>query len=183
MKPIKPLLVLTLALALPFAATTAQADTNLFSHDGHGVELNDDGVAFHIDGKPDAYAYNDGRVRIDGDQLDLSDEQRAQVRKYVRQLRQLRDQALEIGLNAAHFALDTAWAAVVGALTDGDVAEERIESRADEFEDKVIDEICTPIGQVHESGKKLVADVEALKDYVPETETREECIEDANDDD
>lgn len=182
-KSIKNLLVLTMVLSLSFAAATAQAGTNLFSEDGRSVDLNDDGVTFQVDGKPDAFAYNDGRVRIDGNMLSLSDEQRAEVRKYVRQLRQVRDRALEVGLNAAHFALDTVWAATVGALTEGEAAEQRIEERADRFEDKVAEKICTPIGEVHETGQKLAADVDALKDYLPETETREECIEDAKDED
>src|SRR5690625_3312772 len=128
------LLLAALCCVSAQAGVTIDGDSNLFSSDGHSVQLNDDGAVFHLDGHPDAHVYNDGRVRIDDNALHLSDAQRAEVREYVRQLRQVRDKALKVGLNAAHFALNTVWDATIGMMMEGDDAEDRIEDRADRFQ-------------------------------------------------
>ncbi|HET7307243.1 MAG TPA: hypothetical protein VFK24_05445 [Gammaproteobacteria bacterium] len=177
-----------LLLAAVFCATaqagvTINADSNLFSNGDHGVELNNNGAVFHLNGEPDARAANDGSVRIGDKALALSAAQRTEVSDYVAHLRLLRDQALEVGLNAAHFALNTVWDATIGMLLHGHDAEGRIEHRADRFAKKVAAKVCKPIGKLHDEGLQLGKDIAELKPYLPPLDTEAECLKDAQDHD
>ncbi|HET8551186.1 MAG TPA: hypothetical protein VFM97_01765 [Gammaproteobacteria bacterium] len=182
----KPIMLACLLLAALFCASaqagiTINGDSNLFSDGNHGVQLNDDGAVFHLDGKPDAHAANDGSVRIGGKTLALSDAQRSEVSDYVAHLRLLRDQALDVGLNAAHFALNTVWDATIGMLLHGKDAEDKIEHRADRFAKKVAAKVCKPIGVLHDEGLQLAQDIAKLKPYLPSLDTEAQCLKDASD--
>lgn len=180
--------LLLCALLLPVTAIAADSGTglvigghggSLIDRDGRSVRLNDDGAIFKVKDLPDAVAHNDGSVTIDDKALELSAAQRAEVSDYVTHLRVLKDDAMEVGLHAAHFAASTLWDATVGLLLHGKNEEKDIDAKADKFAADVAVKICKPIGTLHDEGLRLATDVTQLKPYLPLVEDHDACIKKA----
>lgn len=155
---------------------------NLIERDGRSVKLNDDGAVFQAKGLPDAKADNDGSVTIDARELELSATQRAEVSTYVTHLRVLKDNAMQVGLHAAHFAMDMLWDATIGLILHGEDQGKKIDARADKFAARVAAKVCKPIGVLHDEGLQLAKDVTQLKAYLPPIEDVDTCIENAQSD-
>lgn len=186
------ILVLLPVLLFPLTALAGQSDLDLtfggpggtMFNNGHGrsIRLTDDGATFKVNGLPDAVAHNDGGLMVGGQAVDLSAAQRAEVASYVTQLRVLKDDAAEIGLHAAHFALSTIWHATIGLLLNGKDEEKSIDAKADKFTADVAGKICPLIGKLHDQGLKLAKDVTRLKSYLPPVKDQAECMKDVKSD-
>jgi len=145
---------------------------------GH-LQVRGSEVTITRSGAPDAQLSAGGGLRIGGQDVALSAEQRAQVERYYGSAIAIRGHALETGKAGAEVGA-TAAKEVVSGVLHGDTSQigAKVEAKAEEVK-RIALGLCNDIAAIRDAQQALTATLEAFKPYaVVDADEVSDCSKD-----
>jgi len=172
----RSLFVLSLlaAGALALAAAPASAAHISFDIGDDDVHFDGDEVLIHADDS-EARIEPNGRLTVDGRRVALGERDRQALVLYNRGLRNIKDEAIEIGFQGANLAVHAVAEAIV-AVTTGNHrrAERHVEAKAEDIKDAAR-ELCQEMRTVQALQDSVAKRVRAFRPFAVIDVDRDDC--------
>ena len=162
-----PLLAALLAaLLLPLAAAPAAAThISINVDDDDDVRVDGDEIVITAEDDSEATVEPDGTLRVDGRRVAMAERDRQALVLYNRTLRNVKDRAIELGVQGAGLALHAVTEAVVAVATGKpERAERRVERHAEDLKDNAR-RLCQEMREVEQLQDTVAARVAAFRPY------------------
>lgn len=165
------ILALTTIASNPAASEPAGCDLDLRDRPRPGVvrelEQTASGHRLELEAEnhPDITAHANGKLLVDGVPRDLDPETRTRVADYVNTHVRLRDQAADLGIEAAELGAGAAGRALAAVLMGTTDALERNLERESDRIGKKAGLLCETLGRMHALETRLAAEIPELKAY------------------
>lgn len=112
-------LLCTLAIAAPLIACGHPLDGAVLGFKGGGVSLKNGSVLIKVKHRDTAHVDGEGRLRLGDDTVSLTRDGQAALHRYNEAAQGFSDEALQLGLDSADFALHTLGQVFAGLLEGG----------------------------------------------------------------
>lgn len=187
------LLAATTSLCLGTPAVLASDTDAHADHHQHGIVINGDNgirirhgdVIIENDDGGIARITRDGTLVVNDKTVPVSDRQKLKLLEYANTAKDLENQGMRLGMDAADFALDVVGDVFAALLSgdDEDAIEKNANARAREFKHRALP-ICKDVQSLKRIQDELAAGLTAFKPYaVIDGKDADDCEKDINSDD
>jgi Protein of unknown function (DUF2884) len=188
------LLATTILLTISTPAVMAyDANSHMQLDDDHRVIINgDDGiriehgdVVIHSDSGSEARITPSGTLSIDGKNVTVTDQQKIKLLEYNSTVKDIENQGLKLGMDAAGFALNVVGDVFAALLSgeDENSIDREANARARKFKQRALP-ICKDVQSLKHIQDELAASIQSFKPFaVIGEKDADDCVHDINSDD
>jgi len=157
--------ILTLAGSVLLAATLAACSPGINEGIGHRITFDSSGMLVHAIGRPDAHIGKDGSLAINDRPIDTTPEQRALLKDYYSEARNMMQSGKAVGqagVGLAEHAIGNAIRHVFSGKSDA--SDKALDAQSDSI-GKAADALCLDLQQLVATQKQIAAQLPAFEPY------------------